>query len=86
MSMMAKMKELEVEKQFFNTLPFPLLLILASVAITRAKLDPLVESLNRAGEKMRSMALTDDLTGLPNHSLFNDRLHSSMLRSKRSKT
>ena len=74
-----------IRKQFFNTLPFLVLLILASIAVTRAKLHPLVESLNEASEKMRAMALTDPLTGLPNRALFNDRLQSSMLRSKRSK-
>jgi diguanylate cyclase (GGDEF)-like protein len=74
-----------IRKQFFNTLPFLVLLIFASIAITRAKLQPLVESLNQASEKMKAMALTDALTGLPNRLLFNDRLQSPMMRSKRSK-
>ena len=73
-----------IRKQFFNTLPILILLILASVAMTRSIVRPLVESLNSAGAKMKAMALTDALTGLANRSLFNDRLQSSMLRSRRS--
>ena len=74
-----------IRKQFFYTLPFLILLILGSVAMTRVILRPLVESLNAAGAKMKGMAMTDSLTGLPNRAFFNDRLNLAMLRSNRSK-
>ena len=73
-----------IRTQFFNTLPILVLLTFASLAMTRSIVRPLVEALDSAGAKMKAMALTDALTGLPNRSLFNDRLQSSMLRSKRS--
>ncbi|MDP3518104.1 MAG: diguanylate cyclase [Pseudohongiella sp.] len=36
--------------------------------------------------KLQQMALYDYLTGLPNRALFNDRVHSALIRAKREKT
>jgi diguanylate cyclase (GGDEF)-like protein/PAS domain S-box-containing protein len=36
--------------------------------------------------KLQQMALYDSLTGLPNRSLFNDRVHSALTRARREKT
>ncbi|WP_344761985.1 GGDEF domain-containing protein [Actimicrobium antarcticum] len=75
-----------IRKQFFSTFPFFLCLILVSIGVARAMLNPLINALELTGEKMRVVALTDALTGLANRALFDDRLQLSMGRSRRTKS
>ena len=72
-----------VRRQFFTALPFLAVLIFGSVWAMRALVHPLVKALDASRLTMRSMALTDSLTGLANRALFMDRLGQTMARARR---
>ena len=72
-----------IRKQFFAALPFIALLIFGSVWAMRALVHPLVKALDDSHLAMKSMALTDVLTGLANRALFMDRLVQTMARTQR---
>lgn len=72
-----------VRRQFFTALPFLAVLIFGSVLAMRALVHPLVKALDESRLTMRSMALTDSLTGLANRALFMDRLGQTMARARR---
>ena len=75
-----------VRKQFVSVLPFLLLLIGGSVWLIRSQVHPLVDALAKSQRELRVTALHDSLTGLPNRSLFNDRLSQAIAHAKRTKT
>ena len=75
-----------VRKQFLSVLPFLLLLIGGSVWLIRSRVHPLVNALAESQRELRITALHDSLTGLPNRSLFNDRLSQAIAHAKRTET
>ena len=72
-----------VRRQFFSVIPFLILLVGAGIWVMRIRVYPLVAALNQAHQQMTAIALTDNLTELPNRILFNDRLEQAIVRARR---
>jgi diguanylate cyclase (GGDEF)-like protein len=73
-----------VRRQLLGALPFLVVLVFGSIWVMQQRLRPLAHALDKSRRELAFMARHDGLTGLPNRSMFNDRLEQAMLRTQRS--